>query len=47
MLPLIKPRSSIKLYKGSEVDLAAYDYHICCILVTNYRVTMNGRIGRK
>ena len=33
MLPLIKPRSSIKLYKASEVDLTAYDYYICCILV--------------
>ena len=33
MLPLIKPRFSIKLCKGSEVNLAAYDYHICCILL--------------
>ena len=32
MLSLIKRRSSNKLYKGSKVDLAAYDY-IYCILV--------------
>ena len=32
MLPLIKPRSGIKLYKRGEVEPAAYDY-ICCILV--------------
>ena len=34
MLPMIKPRSSINLYKGNEVDLATFDYHTSCILVT-------------
>ena len=41
MLLLIKPRSSINLCKGSEVDLALlYPYFY-------YRVTMTERRGRK
>ena len=35
MLSLIKPRSSIKLYKGSEVDLAAslHSLHSCYLFI--------------
>ena len=38
MLSLIKPRSSIILYKGSEVDLAAssYSLHSCYLFIYCY-----------
>lgn len=47
MLPMIKPRSSINLYQGNEVDLATFDYHTSCILVTYQKDTNSGRGERK
>lgn len=41
-IPLIKTRSSIKLFKGNEVDLAVCDY-FCCNLVIYWRATVSGR----